>query len=77
MKTMRVLVEGDLSPGVTSKDVALALIGRIGTAGATGYAIEFAGSAISAMSMDARMTLCNMVIEAGARCGMVAVDDKT
>lgn len=77
MKTMRVLVEGALPAGVTSKDVALALIGRIGTAGATGYAIEFAGSAISAMSMEARMTLCNMAIEAGARCGMVAVDDKT
>jgi 3-isopropylmalate/(R)-2-methylmalate dehydratase large subunit len=62
---------------VTAKDIALALIGRIGTAGGTGSAVEFAGSAIAALSMEGRMTLCNMTIEAGARCGMVAVDEVT
>jgi 3-isopropylmalate/(R)-2-methylmalate dehydratase large subunit len=77
MKNMRVTVEGSLARGVTAKDVALAIIGRIGTAGGTGSAIEFAGSAIRALSMEARMTLCNMSIEAGARAGMVAVDDTT
>jgi 3-isopropylmalate/(R)-2-methylmalate dehydratase large subunit len=63
--------------GVSAKDLVLAIIGRIGTAGGTGYAIEFAGSAIRALSMEGRMTLCNMAIEAGARSGMVAVDDTT
>jgi 3-isopropylmalate/(R)-2-methylmalate dehydratase large subunit len=62
---------------VTAKDVALAIIGRVGTAGGTGYAIEYAGSAVRGLSMEGRMTLCNMSIEAGARCGMVAVDEKT
>jgi 3-isopropylmalate/(R)-2-methylmalate dehydratase large subunit len=76
-KNMLVLVNGRLGRGVTSKDVALAFIGKIGTAGGTGYTIEYAGSAIQAMSMEARMTLCNMSIEAGARAGMVAVDDTT
>ena len=76
-KAMRVLVEGELGAGVTAKDVALAIIGAIGTAGGTGYAIEFAGSAIRSLSMEGRMTLCNMAIEAGARAGMVAVDEKT
>lgn len=76
-RTMLVRVEGELSRGVTAKDVALAVIGRIGTAGGTGYAIEFGGSAIRALSMEGRMTLCNMAIEAGARAGMVAVDDNT
>jgi 3-isopropylmalate/(R)-2-methylmalate dehydratase large subunit len=77
MKNMRVNVEGPLAPGVTAKDVVLAIIGRIGTAGGTGQAIEFAGSAIRALSMEGRMTVCNMAIEAGARAGMVAVDDTT
>ncbi len=77
MKNMRINVEGTLMRGVTAKDVALAIIGRIGTAGGTGHAIEFAGSAIRALSMEGRMTVCNMAIEAGARAGMVAVDDTT
>ena len=76
-KNMRVRVDGRLPSGCTAKDVVLAVIGRIGTAGGTGYAIEFAGSAIEALSMEGRMTVCNMAIEAGARAGMVAVDDKT
>ena len=76
-KAMLVKVEGALHRGVTAKDIALAVIGKIGTAGGTGYAIEFAGSAIRALSMEGRMTLCNMAIEAGARAGMVAVDDAT
>ncbi len=76
-KSMLVKVEGKLGPGVTAKDLVLAIIGRIGTAGGTGYAIEFAGSAIRDLSMEGRMTICNMAIEAGARAGMVAVDDKT
>ncbi|HEV7914604.1 MAG TPA: aconitase family protein, partial [Albitalea sp.] len=76
-KTMLVRCEGALPAGVTPKDVVLAVIGRIGTAGGTGHAIEFAGSAIRAMSMEGRMTVCNMAIEAGARAGMVAVDDTT
>jgi 3-isopropylmalate/(R)-2-methylmalate dehydratase large subunit len=76
-RNMRVLVEGALPRGVTPKDVVLAVIGRIGTAGGTGYAIEFAGSTMRAMSMEGRMTVCNMAIEAGARSGMVAVDDIT
>jgi len=76
-KNMRVLVEGTLQRGVTAKDVVLAIIGRIGTAGGTGYTIEFGGSAIRSLSMEGRMTVCNMAIEAGARAGLVAVDDKT
>jgi 3-isopropylmalate/(R)-2-methylmalate dehydratase large subunit len=76
-RAMRIGVEGDLGQGVTAKDVALAIIGEIGTAGGTGYAVEFAGSAIRGLSMEGRMTLCNMAIEAGARAGMVAVDEKT
>lgn len=76
-KTMRVVVDGKLGQGVTAKDVALAIIGRIGTAGGTGFAIEFAGSAIRGLTMEGRMTLCNMAIEAGARMGFVAVDDAT
>src|SRR5690242_4576989 len=75
--TMKVSVEGTLGHGVTAKDIALAIVGEIGTAGGTGYAIEFTGSAIRALSMEGRMTLCNMAIEAGARAGMVAVDDTT
>jgi 3-isopropylmalate/(R)-2-methylmalate dehydratase large subunit len=77
MKNLRVRVEGQLAAGVTAKDMALAIIGTIGTAGGTGYAIEFAGSAVQALSMEGRMTLCNMSIEAGARMGMVAVDQVT
>jgi 3-isopropylmalate/(R)-2-methylmalate dehydratase large subunit len=76
-KAMRISVNGELGHGVTAKDVALAIIGKIGTAGGTGYAVEFAGSAVRSFSMEGRMTLCNMVIEAGARAGMVAVDEKT
>lgn len=76
-RVMLVKVDGDLPPGVTAKDIALAIIGEIGTAGGTGYAIEFAGSAIRSLSMEGRMTLCNMAIEAGARAGMVGVDDVT
>jgi 3-isopropylmalate/(R)-2-methylmalate dehydratase large subunit len=76
-KNMLIRVEGTLQPGVTAKDIVLAIIGRIGTAGGTGYTIEFAGSAIRALSMEGRMTVCNMAIEAGARAGLVAVDDKT
>ena len=77
MKNMQVRVEGALGPGVTAKDIVLAVIGRIGTAGGNGHALEFAGSAIGELSMEGRMTLCNMAIEAGARVGMVAVDEKT
>ena len=69
MKNMRVRVDGVLGAGVTAKDVALAIIGVIGTAGGTGHAIEFAGSAIEGLTMEGRMTLCNMAIEAGARAG--------
>jgi 3-isopropylmalate/(R)-2-methylmalate dehydratase large subunit len=76
-KTLQVLVEGNLGHGISAKDIALAIIGEIGTAGGTGYAIEFAGSAVRSLSMEGRMTLCNMAIEAGARAGMVAVDDTT
>jgi len=76
-RSMLVEVGGQLPRGVTAKDIALAVIGRIGTAGGTGHAIEFAGTAIRALSMEGRMTLCNMAIEAGARAGMVAVDDTT
>jgi 3-isopropylmalate/(R)-2-methylmalate dehydratase large subunit len=76
-KNMLVKVEGSLGRGVTAKDIVLAIIGRIGTAGGTGYTIEFAGSAIRSLTMEGRMTVCNMAIEAGARAGLVAVDDKT
>ncbi|MES2633458.1 MAG: 3-isopropylmalate dehydratase large subunit [Pseudomonadota bacterium] len=76
-KNLLVKVEGKLAPGVTAKDIVLAIIGRIGTAGGTGYTIEFAGSAIRSLTMEGRMTVCNMAIEAGARAGLVAVDDKT
>ncbi|MCX8145691.1 MAG: 3-isopropylmalate dehydratase large subunit [Azovibrio sp.] len=76
-KSMLIRVEGQLGKGVTAKDVALAIIGKIGTAGGTGYAIEFGGSAIRSLSMEGRMTLCNMAIEAGARMGLVAVDEVT
>jgi 3-isopropylmalate/(R)-2-methylmalate dehydratase large subunit len=76
-KAMLVKVDGELAAGVTAKDIALAIIGKIGTAGGTGYAIEFGGPAIRALSMEGRMTLCNMAIEAGARAGMVAADEKT
>lgn len=77
MKNMLVRVEGELPFGVTAKDIVLAVIGKIGTAGGNGHAIEFAGSAIRALSMEGRMTICNMSIEAGARVGMVAVDQTT
>ncbi|MCF8197141.1 MAG: 3-isopropylmalate dehydratase large subunit [Sulfuritalea sp.] len=76
-KTMLVRVEGIVGSGVTAKDIVLALIGRIGTAGGNGYAIEFGGSAIRALSMEGRMTVCNMAIEAGARVGFVAADETT
>jgi 3-isopropylmalate/(R)-2-methylmalate dehydratase large subunit len=76
-KSMLVRVDGELSRGVTAKDIVLAIIGKIGTAGGTGYAIEFGGSALRALSMEGRMTICNMAIEAGARAGMVAVDQTT
>ena len=76
-KSLLVRVDGALGAGVTAKDMALAIIGRIGTAGGTGCAIEFAGSAVCGLSMEGRMTLCNMAIEAGARAGMVAVDETT
>ncbi|BDZ74165.1 3-isopropylmalate dehydratase large subunit [Methylophaga marina] len=76
-KNMQVRVEGQVKPGITAKDIVLAIIGEIGTAGGTGYAIEFAGEAIQALSMEGRMTVCNMTIEAGARAGMIAVDETT
>jgi 3-isopropylmalate/(R)-2-methylmalate dehydratase large subunit len=76
-KNLLVKVDGQLARGVTAKDVVLAVIGRIGTAGGTGYTIEFGGSAIRALSIEGRMTVCNMAIEAGARAGLVAVDEKT
>jgi len=76
-KTMKIEVQGTLGTGVTAKDIILAIIGKIGTAGGTGYAIEYTGSAIRALSIEGRMTVCNMSIEAGARAGMVAVDDLT
>jgi 3-isopropylmalate/(R)-2-methylmalate dehydratase large subunit len=76
-KNMRITVEGKVPEGVTSKDVILAIIGKIGTAGGTGHVVEFAGEAIRAMSMEARMTVCNMTIEAGARAGMIAPDETT
>jgi len=76
-KTMEVRVEGTLSPSVTAKDIILALIAKIGTGGGTGYVLEYTGSAIRALEMDARMTVCNMSIEGGARAGMIAPDDAT
>ena len=76
-RNMLVRVDGQLAKGLTAKDIVLAIIGRIGTAGGTGYTIEFGGSAIRALSMEGRMTVCNMAIEAGARAGLVAVDDTT
>ena len=76
-KTFRIAVEGVLPKGVTAKDIVLAIIGKIGTDGATGCVIEFAGSAIRALSMEGRMTICNMSIEAGARAGMIAPDETT
>lgn len=76
-ESMRVSVDGRTGPGITAKDIVLTIIGEIGTAGGTGYTIEFGGEAIRALSMEGRMTVCNMSIEAGARAGMVAVDDKT
>ena len=76
-RSMLVVVDGPAGPGVTAKDIVLAIIGRIGTAGGTGYAIEFSGEAIRDLSIEGRMTVCNMAIEAGARAGFVAVDDKT
>jgi 3-isopropylmalate/(R)-2-methylmalate dehydratase large subunit len=76
-KRMLVKVDGQLGKGVTAKDVALAVIGKIGTAGGTGYAIEFGGAVIRGLSMEGRMTICNMAIEAGARAGLIAPDDKT
>ncbi|WP_166361840.1 3-isopropylmalate dehydratase large subunit [Pseudomonas akapageensis] len=77
MKNMQVSVEGQLPFGVTAKDIVLAVIGKIGTAGGNGHAIEFAGSAIRDLSIEGRMTICNMAIEAGARVGLVAADEKT
>jgi len=76
-KSMRVMVDGAVGPGATAKDIALAVIGRIGTAGGTGYVIEFAGQAIRDLSVEGRLSVCNMAIEAGARAGIVAVDEKT
>jgi len=76
-KNMLVRVEGQLPPGCSAKDIVLAIIGKIGTAGGTGYTIEFAGSAIRSLSMEGRMTICNMAIEAGARAGLVGVDETT
>ena len=76
-KNMLIKVNGQAAPGVTAKDIVLAIIGKIGTAGGTGYTIEFAGDAIRALSMEGRMTVCNMAIEGGARAGLVAVDEKT
>ncbi len=76
-KTMEIRVEGELKPGITAKDVILAIIGKIGTAGGTGYVIEFTGSVIRDLSMEGRMTVCNMTIEAGARAGLISPDAKT
>ena len=76
-KNMRINISGSLSPSVTSKDVILKIIGKIGTAGGTGYVIEYSGEAIRNLSMEGRMTICNMSIEAGARAGLIAPDEKT
>src|SRR5487761_1964853 len=75
-KNMRAVVDGQLPPGVTAKDIILAIIGEIGTAGGTGYALEYAGEAIRALSMEGRMTVCNMSVEAGAKAGFIAPDEK-
>ena len=74
---MRAVVDGKLPPGVTAKDIILAIIGEIGTAGGTGYALEYAGEAIRALSMEGRMTVCNMSVEGGAKAGFIAPDEKT
>ena len=76
-KNMRITIEGKVNPGVTSKDIILHIIGHIGTAGGTGYVIEYAGEAIKDLSMEGRMTICNMSIEGGARAGLIAPDEKT
>src|SRR5689334_24933647 len=76
-KAMLIRADGRLAPGVTAKDLVLSVIGRIGTAGGTGHAIEFGGDAVRALSVEGRMTMCNMAIEAGARAGMVAFDERT
>jgi 3-isopropylmalate/(R)-2-methylmalate dehydratase large subunit len=76
-KNMRITVDGQLPPGVTAKDIILAIIGEIGTAGGTGYVVEYAGEAIRALSIEGRMTVCNMSIEGGARAGLIAPDEKT
>ncbi|MGZ3305249.1 MAG: 3-isopropylmalate dehydratase large subunit [Asticcacaulis sp.] len=76
-KTMRITVDGKLQPGVSGKDIALTVINRLGFSGGTGYALEYAGEAIRALDMEGRMTVCNLSIEAGARCGMIAPDEKT
>src|SRR6185312_7162343 len=76
-KTLRVTVDGALPPGVTAKDIVLAIIAKIGTAGGTSHAVEFAGASIRALSMEGRLTVCNMATELGARSGMVAPDDTT
>src|SRR5438477_2512225 len=75
--TMRISIDGQLGPGIGAKDIALSIISRIGANGAQGRAIEYAGSAIRGLSVEARLTLCNMSIEAGARCGVVAPDEET
>ena len=74
---MLININGQLSKGITAKDLILYIIGKIGTAGGTGYSIEFGGSVIKSLSIEGRMTVCNMTIEAGARAGLIAVDDKT
>ncbi len=76
-RTLRITIDGTLSPGVSAKDIILTIIARLGAAGATGHVIEYAGSAIRALTMEGRLTLCNMSIEAGARAGMVAPDETT
>ncbi len=76
-KNLRINVNGNLPKGVTAKDVILKIIGTIGTAGGTGYVVEFAGDVIKSLSMEERMTVCNMTIEAGARAGLIAPDEKT
>src|SRR5437660_11980259 len=76
-RTMRIQVDGKLAPGVFAKDIILAIIAKIGAAGATGHVIEYAGSAIRSLSMEGRLTVCNMSIEAGARAGMIAPDETT
>src|SRR4051795_7511037 len=76
-KTMAITVEGTLAPGVTAKDIVLAVIAKIGTGGGQGYVLEYRGEAIRALSMEGRMTICNMSIEAGARAGMIAPDETT